>query len=44
MAMTEKAKPYRRGPGGINDAAADVAIVLNLRGPKTKKKKKRARS
>ncbi len=40
MAFTEQSKPYRRGPGGIQDAAADVAKML-ARGSKKKSGKKK---
>ena len=31
-------KPYRRGPGGVEDAAIDVAIILKTGAKKPKKK------
>jgi len=40
MAKTENAKPYRNGPGGHRDAAADIVIMLGI-GDKKKKRKAR---
>ena len=34
-------KPYRRGPGGVEDAAIDVAIILKTGDKKPKKKSKK---
>ena len=34
-------KPYRRGPGGVEDAAIDVAIILKTGTKKRKKKSKK---
>ena len=34
-------KPYRRGPGGVEDAAIDVAIILKTGAKKPKKKSKK---
>jgi len=39
MAMTQNGKPYRNGPGGHKEAAADIVIMLGL-GDKKKKKSK----
>ena len=41
MAHTEK-NTYRRGPGGVQDAANDIAKMLNKRAP-TKKPSKKAK-
>jgi len=35
-------KSYRRGPGGVQDAANDIAKMLNKRAP-TKKPSKKAK-
>ena len=39
MAHTDQ--PYRRGPGGLKDAAVDVAIILKTGTKKPKKKSKK---
>ena len=39
MAMTDNPRPYRNGPGGHRDAAADIAKML-AKGDKKKAKKK----
>ena len=40
MAMTDNPRPYRNGPGGHRDAAADIAKML-AKGDKKKAKKKK---
>ncbi len=41
MAMTQNPKPYRNGPGGHRDAAADIVIMLGIADKKKKKAKKK---
>jgi len=47
MAMTEyleatgKKKPYRNGPGGHRDAAADIVIMMGVADKKKKKSPKK---
>jgi hypothetical protein len=41
LLMHDQAKPYKRGNQGINDAAADIVIMLGVKDKASKRSKKK---